>query len=182
MHCVITVKGNGVGRYGHPKTDRTGPVSEFLVDNGVFYTAVYKHVKDCPTCDPVQVLKVYLDRRTNGAKFNGVTSDGQVKLALKYERLFKKNKVQYDTELINEFLWRSTAFEEYEARIGVRGMARALVNLFTREPHSFQPYLNHSKTVIKTLANLVQNAGPGILSATDDDFNQLLQVAEVQLC
>ena len=51
MDCEITIKGNGEGRNGHPKTDRTGPVREFLVDNGVFYRAVKKHVAKCDVCD-----------------------------------------------------------------------------------------------------------------------------------
>lgn len=68
MSCLITVKGDGKGLNGHPKTDRTGPLSEFLIDNVHFYTAVRKHLKTCQTCSPTDVLQVYLNRRLASQK------------------------------------------------------------------------------------------------------------------
>lgn len=42
--CVITVKGNGKGENGWFKHDKTGPVSQFMVDNTYLYPIVRRHV------------------------------------------------------------------------------------------------------------------------------------------
>jgi hypothetical protein len=85
MRCIITIPGDGKGRYGKPKNDRTGPVEEFVVDNGYFYPRVFAHVEKCKLCDPTEVLHKYLERRL-AKEEQGVTPTF-VKLARRYYRL-----------------------------------------------------------------------------------------------
>ncbi len=92
LDCILTVKGNGVGRYGHPKKDRTGPITDFLVDNTVFYSAVTKHLTICKRCSIQEVLTAYLDRRVQKPKFEGKTSGSLVRRAIVLANLAKKRK------------------------------------------------------------------------------------------
>jgi hypothetical protein len=87
MDCIVTMLGDGVGRYGKPKNDRTGPVREFIVDNQYFYPRVFKHVKDCAKCDSVTILETYLNRRIN--KGEELVTGALVKLAYQYFRLHR---------------------------------------------------------------------------------------------
>ena len=108
--CMMTVKGDGVGKYGKPKKDVTMTVTEFLVDNGVYYAAVYQHLRGCeasPRCDPQQVLEAYLARRTKAPKnpkvpFSelGMTSKGLAQLASKYLRAFPAVRKETAHEII----------------------------------------------------------------------------------
>jgi hypothetical protein len=98
MDCIITVKGDGVGRNGHPKTDKTGPIRDFLVDNEVFYRAVKNHVAACNKCDPYAILDHHLQRRLDPAFWSTKkkkkpvpvfpVSASLVRLARQYDRLF----------------------------------------------------------------------------------------------
>jgi hypothetical protein len=105
MNCVITVKGDGVGKYGHPKTDQTRTIKEFLVDNTKFYIAVTKHLKTCNVCDIEEILRYYLARRIQ--KFEGKTSIGLTSRALVLEKLAEKKKNPVPKSLVNEFIWRN---------------------------------------------------------------------------
>lgn len=85
LTCIIMIPGDGVGRYGKPKRDRTGPVEEFVVDNGYFYPRVFAHVEKCKLCDPTEILNKYLTRRF-AKEQHGVTTIF-TKLARRYYRL-----------------------------------------------------------------------------------------------
>ena len=183
MDCVITVKGDGKGKYGHPKADRTGPVSEFLVDNQVFYTAISKHLKNCDVCDPVEILKVYLDRRLKNPKFNQMVSDSLVKQALKLERLCDRRRIACDPKLINEFIWRSNAWEVNGQPL-VRLSIREIVSALLVESRIHHARLHGRATVssnsykIRVIAGILLNKA----DVDDQTLDELIQVAEVQLC
>jgi hypothetical protein len=102
MECRIKVAGDGIGKYGKPKTDKEGPISDFLVDNAVYYTAIRKHLKDCNICDMNDILSTYLRRRIQMPKFNGKTSAGLVDNALKFENLACKKGVVLQEGLVND--------------------------------------------------------------------------------
>lgn len=117
MDCTITVKGNGVGRYGHPKHDRTGPIREFLVDNQIFYRVVKNHVATCDKCDPNAILEHYLARRLDPKTWRTKkkpntpvpvfpVSEGLAHLALQYDRLFG---TRLHTGLVRKFLLLSVS-------------------------------------------------------------------------
>jgi len=178
MNCVITVKGDGAGRNGHPKTDKTGPVSDFLVDNTVFYTAISKHLKDCTVCDPVAILEEYLSRRKREPKFKRSTSKSLVELALKYERLFIKKKLTFNPELINEIIWRSPFLAEYQGRIGISGIAKGMLHLFQDDRQAFDRTMGFSNDPkVKIIGQIVSQC-----STVPTELDDLIQVAEVQLC
>ena len=186
MHCVITVKGNGVGKYGHPKNDRTGPISEFLVDNQVFYRAVNKHLKDCTVCDPVEILKTYLNRRISNPKFEERVSDSLVKQAMTMERQCAKRGVACDPKLINEFIWRSGTWEmngEPLVRLEIRDIFNALRSEAKKHPQILRNRAEHSHVnafKIRVIAGILlecKNAN----ELDDGTLEELIQVAEVQL-
>jgi hypothetical protein len=120
LNCQITVKGNGVGGHGVPKHDRTGPLSEFLVDNGVFYRAVTNHLKTCNICTVTEVLQTYMARR-HDPKFEGMTSTGLQKRAVLLGKLAAKKKETLPPGLVNEFLWRGGFYgvAEYNSLLSI---------------------------------------------------------------
>lgn len=179
MNCVITIAGNGVGRYGRFKNDKTGPLKQFIVDNVHLYGKVFQHVKDCSICDPVQVLEAYLNRRRTDPKFKGITTDSLVKLALKYEKLFKKKNVVYDVKMVNEFIWRSWQIEYipvYAPRLSLQEIVSHIrvlkkkTNGLTRPNSLFDDRYN---MVFQILRN---DDGSEI---SEEHLQQLLKVAEV---
>ena len=106
MDCIITVKGykSGATIYGSPAQDKTGPVSEFIVDNTIYYTAVRGHLKKCDKCVAEEILRTYLQRRIEIPKFQGICSTRLIDLAFEYEGL-KNHSISKD--LVNEFILRS---------------------------------------------------------------------------
>lgn len=110
-NCIITVKGDGRGQYGHPKYDRTGPIESFIVDNVVFYSAVFQHVKTCPKCSPLEIMTHYFQRR------KGLFTETLINLLKRYYNLIKKSGSAADQitaqAMINEATIRS-AYNEYE--------------------------------------------------------------------
>ena len=177
MDCVITVKGNGAGRNGNFKTDQTRTIRDFIVDNTVVYPKVLGHLKDCDKCDPVEVLKAYLERRVREPKFKGMTSNGLVDLALKYERLFKKKRIQYDVELVNEFLWRSHSLDDHADRLGVRGIAKGFMLAIQDDARTAQRIVDFAKSpVVKYVGKLIME-----LKGVPDELEDLVKVAEVML-
>jgi hypothetical protein len=107
LDCMITVKGTGTtAKYGKPAKDTIKSVREFLIDNDVYYRAVLKHLRECPLCDPLDCLQIYLERR-RGEKFGGQTSIGLVKLVFAYDNLLQSRGSQVPPEMLAEFIWRS---------------------------------------------------------------------------
>jgi hypothetical protein len=108
LDCIITIAGTGKKQHnnGYRKA-KTGPISGFIVDLDGVYKAVFKHVAGCAKCDAGEALQAYLDNRTEKGKksdHGGATSNGLIKLALKYE-IAKPHQVP--ASLVNEFLLRS---------------------------------------------------------------------------
>jgi hypothetical protein len=120
MDCIITIKGNGVGRYGKPKKDRTGPVREFVVDNQYFYNIIYRHLKECDKCNPEEILRLYLARRIH--RGDQMVTGLLVELAMKYARHFK-----IDPALIIEYKWRCGIHKyEYRKDLALYDLAKAV--------------------------------------------------------
>ena len=187
MLCLITVKGGG-GGHGRPAKDRTGTVESFLVDNSVFYGAVLSHLRDCDKCDPVEVLRTYLERRKTVQKFDGQTSGTLVALALKYDKLFQKRGLD-GKDVVDEILWRSCEPDTLTAhmpRIGVKGVARGLLLALNGDSSKWgraaklrdwallKSAIRDPK--VRMVADLVESTG-----SWTEDFEELLKVAEVML-
>jgi hypothetical protein len=83
---------------------KTASIRELIVDDERIYKIVRNHVFNCNKCDPVLVVKAYLDRRRNMHKFNGFTSATLVKLVLQYKKKFGD---VISNEIVREFIWRS---------------------------------------------------------------------------
>lgn len=115
LDCVITIPGTDQGARGNgaPKLTKVGPVHDFLKDSEHYYRAVWKHVKECGTCDPADVLRGFLANRD--ARQFGQTSTMLVEMAEKYRRHFGE---RIPEELVREFIIRSaTSWETFEDRI-----------------------------------------------------------------
>lgn len=97
FECIITIKGDGQGRYGIPKKDRTEPVKNFMVDNQYFYNRVRQHILGCPLCDPTEALRHYLERRP------GSVTGTLLKNALAYE---KRSNRPVKKDVVDEYIWR----------------------------------------------------------------------------
>jgi hypothetical protein len=131
LTCVITVPGDGKGRNGKSKGDRTGPVESFLVDNQVLYQAVRKHLRKCKVCDPKEALQAYLDRRRN-PKFQGTISRSLIGHAEKFRSVFKERGLPVPEDLIAEFKWRVGSphgLSEFSKVLSPEYLVRGLVHL-----------------------------------------------------
>jgi hypothetical protein len=108
LDCIITCGGSDrTSHINTLKNPKTAPVKEFIVDLDGLYKAVFKHVIACDKCDASDVLQAYLDNRTRKAKpgnHGGSTSDGLIRLALKYE---KARPHQVSKDLVKKFLLRA---------------------------------------------------------------------------
>lgn len=188
--CVITVKGNGKGENGRFKLDKTGPVSQFMVDNTYLYPVVKKHVVACPHCDPTEVLRHYLRRRLVLPKFQPKPGqplwnvDGQLtgslaKLALSYERMTAKNR-PVPRELVNEFIWRTASVDmlvEHGPRLSVRELVSGAELLLKHSGGSRPKSVPAGSKLDLVLQLLQHHAKP----ATEQEFEDLIAVAEVQI-
>lgn len=175
MHCQITVTGDGVGRYGKPKVSRTGPLSEFLVDNSVFYVEVTKHLASCKVCSIDAVLKVYLNRRVTISKFKGETGSSLVKRALILEKLAKKKGETMTPGLINEIIWRRGVKEviHYNSRLSIRERYMA----FSFHGTNAIPLIKDLNVQDRYLVDLVGQGHIGSISS--EELEELMVAAEV---
>lgn len=173
LNCNITIQGDGKGRYGKPKTTKTGPLSDFLVDNSVFYIAVTKHLKECDHCSIDAVLTEYLQRRLEITKFDGKSSLGLAKRAIILERL-AGNKGQTLTKgVVNELLWRSgaSAVVEYGYRLSLREKFLAFrVNKYQ------VPNLNKENQLLADISRQDLNQ-----DITSEELRKMITIAEVML-
>jgi hypothetical protein len=178
LDCIITVKGNGVGKYGRSKKDRTGYVSEFCVDNTFFYRAIFKHLKECNKCDPNDVLKTLLFRRKDG-----LVTGSLAELAVKYKRNFQST----DWLLVEEYICRC---------IDSRVILKYLNNFeyeqipnFYRKFHSFGPQRFsglkmdrldiESEQVFVFIKLYIQYCTVTTLPESNDELMELIKTSEV---
>src|SRR3990172_7678026 len=119
LDCIITYPGDNVGRHGHPKKDRTGPVREFVVNNQLFYTAVFNHIKNCGKCNPAEAVQLYFKSRFDEDGQELGTTDILCKLISRYKKRFPD---KISDEVVKNFYYRLShreAFAEYlETRDG----------------------------------------------------------------
>lgn len=174
--CIITVKGNGKGRYGNFKQDKTGPVSQFMVDNVHLYPIVKAHIVACDRCDPTEALRFYLNRRAGGVTVTGTLA----KLALSYERLCRKTR-PIPKELVNEFICRSADFgliAKHEARLNIRELVAA-AELYLKATAPWRDRaLPFSESMFGRVCKLADNGG---FPETDEEMEDLVSVMEVQI-
>jgi hypothetical protein len=170
MNCVITVNAG--------KKRKSGPLKEFLVDNTVYYTAITKHLKECSVCSVEEVMKEYLNRRVNIAKFNGLTSHGLVHRAIILESLATKKNQALPPGLVNEFIWRN----------GTESLSRYRFRLNILE--TYHAFCFGIKFKMKTPINSLSASDMGIFKLAQDvsienpsieELEDLLKVADVML-
>ena len=177
MNCVITVKGDGRGLYGKPKNTRTGPLSEFLVNNQVFFSVVKKHLRTCSTCSVDAVLKVYLHRLTTHARLNGASSTSLTKYVLSLENIAAKKGETLTPGLVNEFLWRGGphAVKEHGALLSTMEKLRAFSH--PSWEHTLHSQLsNFSGLELQLVRLAIDKVGLGL---SDQEIEDMCSVAEV---
>ena len=187
LDCLITVKGTGTkARYGKPAKDTTKTIREFLIDNDHYYRAVLKHLKECPRCDPLDCLQIYLERR-RGEKFGGQTSIGLVELAFSYDKLLRSQGTQVPPEMLNEFIWRSGnigVLVVYQGRLSLtqRFQAAQLI-IKMGEAEDRQWRINYTIAEFKKrnldYAFLLEIAKAHADPQTEAEIEELIAVAEV---
>ncbi len=112
MDCILKCPG-GTGM-GQPRHDTAKPLYEYLVDNDYFYRLVLNHLKTCKLCSPEEVLQVYLNRRRRIPKFQGFVSEGLIKLAGKFAKLYTSQKLQVPDSILKiqrEMRWRAYNYQ-----------------------------------------------------------------------
>jgi hypothetical protein len=183
--CVVTVNGDGHGRNGQFKEDKTGPVSQFMVDNVVLYPLVKNHIVQCPHCDPTKAVRHYLERRKTLKKFKGRVTATLAKVALSYERKCAKTR-PVPRELVNEFIWRSgdpDLILSYEKRLSIEESVWA-ARFYLEDLKRYSIPMGYLTDVIpKTsrlfiVCNLLTHGAP---PKTELELKDLIQVAGVML-
>ncbi len=179
--CEITVKGDGQGRHGHPKNDRTGPLRDFLVFNQVFFKAVRDHLKGCADCDPAEIMRVYLERVRSPPRKTVVsrTSATFIDHVTKLEKLLaRKGSPPLPAEMVNEVWLRGGADRilARERHCSVRELALAYRMLWNTEGSRGQAQLRQSSRTFAVIARLLEEQAPG-----EGEYDRLIEVAEVML-
>ncbi len=139
--CRLSVKGNGCGGHGNFVHDQEGPLERFIVDNQKVYAVVFKHLKTCKDCDPAEVLTKYLERRLSMDKFEGKTSEGLVKLALRYKKQFKD---RIPDELVQKFIMKCAVIGNLLNHAAHLSEDQIIESIYWMEPFYFSensPYL-----------------------------------------
>jgi hypothetical protein len=178
--CEITVKGDGIGKYGRFKHDKTGPVRQFMVDNVHLYSKVKAHVLDCDKCDCEEALRHYLKRRKTESKFRGLVTGTLAKMALSYER---KSKTPISPNLVNEFIWRSTDLElisKFQDRLTVRDLVNSYkisIEFYGGPRYIHKSWFN-SNTKMGTIFKIVSE---NPLPEDDQELEKLIAIAEVMI-
>ena len=176
FECTMTVEGDGKGKYGRSKNDRTGPVSMFMVDNISLYPKVKGHIKKCDKCCPQAALEFYLERRKRDPKFKGTVTGTLANMALSYERTFK-GRIRKET--VNEFLWRLNNVYELEKhvnRLTVEELARGaeLCMVYAGKSRIHVPDVQSSM-----LQDIIRLVWGGLMPKDEKDIADLLTVLAV---
>lgn len=196
MDCIITVKGDGRGQYGHSKHDRTETIQRFLVHNQVLYTEVFKHVVKCDKCDPNKILECYFSSREK-MKIS-LTSSTFVDLVRRYELnmssrltqnwlkkliLSSVEKLEFATvcansdvlskDEVNDFLYRIFIKEPYK-RSNFMSMASHLMatKATLRRMHTH-------KDMITTFVEMCGSFGTRPVDISYEEYINLASVAEI---
>jgi hypothetical protein len=112
MNCEIRVP-RGPSSSGQRGADMVGPVSSFLKDSELYYSAVWKHIKVCGRCDPAEILRGFLANRD--ARHRGQTSTLLVEMAEKYGRAMPD---RVPAGLVREFVIRGmTSWDAFADRV-----------------------------------------------------------------
>jgi hypothetical protein len=184
LDCEITVKGDGVGRYGNPKKDRKGPLREFLVFNQVFFKKVRDHLDTCPRCDPDEAMEVYLERLrrppTKGSDSHA--SATVVKFALSVEKVLSKRGRALRPEIANEFWLRSRDPRSVLARKNLCSLTElAWCYRFQESTPAGYRILQQLCGQDRTFAALEGILKGGRTPPSEDELRELLEIAEVML-
>jgi len=179
LSCSITVPGDGKGRYGKPKNDRTGPLSSFLVNNQVFFTVVKNHLKTCSKCSIDAVLTVYRDRTIS--KLTGCSSNSLIRHALGLEKIAIENGETLTPGLVNEILWRGgpQPIREFRTRLSVKEklMAFSHPRYKSMDPYGFGlDGLSFDNLEIQLINLASQEIG---LNLNDQEILELCEISEV---
>lgn len=167
--CTISIPGNRRGNYGKNKS---GTIREFLVDNQYYYSIIYKHVKDCDECDPIEIVRFYLNRRME--KQGGFTSVGLLSVVNKYYRLCNKKGIELPIELINEFYWRCRSHEKILSRKSFYSFEEIYKCLKLHASFVTEPLIMLDPRF--KLVSMFMNSDP---FPGEDEMKKLLEVAEV---
>ena len=177
LSCVITFPTPRSSRGGKIIT-RIVSIRELIVDSGSLYKIVRDHVFSCDKCNPIMILKTYLNRRINMHKFNGFTSGTLVKLVISYnKKLLDKKAEGVPIELMKEFIWRSgnpSTLIKYEKSLSNMEIWKA-VNLLRINVRNWQ--LNRLRGFQRF--RLIESLMDGKKPLNDKEIDDLMAVAMV---
>jgi hypothetical protein len=180
MDCLLTIKGDGAGKYGQFKKDTTRTIRNWIVDNQVIYPKVFKHVATCDKCDPVKISIAYLERRRNTNKFNGRTTAILVNLINRYAKLTAKRGKIFPKEVLHEARLKCDSAKilvTYEKEFSSREIYDVLRN-FHIVGHS---YVLRGLLAASSRFYAINRLYEKIGDTCPDDIDDLLKVADVML-
>jgi hypothetical protein len=179
VDCLLTIKGDGRGKYGKYKNDTTRTIRDFIIDNVAVYHKVLKHVAGCDKCNPVEIFTEYLSRRKRMPKFKGTTTATLCRLAEQYEKLARKKGLVFPKELLHEVRLRSCDSKiliTHESEFSSREIYGVIKNLY-------ESGSNWGITNLCALPrfNKINTIFMQISDECPEDIEELLQVADVLL-
>jgi len=179
VQCIITVKGDGKGRYGKPKNDRIGPLSDFLVFNQIFFKVVRDHLKTCNICDPYEVIEVYLERlRKVGTVSSRFSSKSSIKGMFALEKVLRgKYGLSFRYRSMNEFWLRSQAVDDILLRAPLCTLKELVMCLQFQEVSTIDILCNQNMT-FAALRQVLRNNGQ---FPSEEELAELVSIAEVML-
>jgi hypothetical protein len=122
LDCIITIRGDGEGKYGNIKEDKTGPLHDFLSFRKVYFKAIRDHVQKCDECKIEDIFVAYknrviLNQDESGENEYGTTSKTLLEHVTALEKILRKSGKTYDKELVNELFLRSYRVDMILSRI-----------------------------------------------------------------
>lgn len=102
--CRLSVKGAGRGASnGRPASDKEGPVREFIKNNSYYFRLVERHLRECGSCDPGEVLRAYLEGR-EAPHLGGQVSGELMDMCLRFR---KRDPGRVPESLVKEYVSRT---------------------------------------------------------------------------
>lgn len=161
--CTMTIKGDGKGGYGKFVHDATRTVEGFIIDNKCVYGKVLNHVKECQDpdpCDPLEVVRIHLDRLQ--PKRMGIVSDSLLRNVLRYKKVFRD---RIPDEVVREAATRPIGMACFNARQVHFKSGDDVLDMFTfvygnsilKDDNSFRQFLIPSGPLVGPWAGLMNS-------------------------
>jgi hypothetical protein len=139
-------------------------------------------------CSPEAVLRVYLARRRRIPKFQGFVSEGLIKLAGKFAKLYTSRKLKVPDSIVciqREMRWRASSYQtllryEHDFTFEEFYQSARLVHGYESKHYTrnfIRERLAQDSSRYAAMFQLLDNSHTGM---SQDEFEQLLYCFEIQ--